>query len=221
MDFHWRAGPCGGIIAAVVPASPLPASVAIDARVNPPCPLLPAIDRIHDPTLTRRHGADRGAAFYLDALRYAQSQWMSGKPAQAVLQLDKAWMADLAGAPEVLDRHPSPYAALVWILHAATDGTRGFLGNPVRHFQHLASRMSGPRRDVRSWRAWACMHLARKVGPPGAFPHDGRQLVREGLWLPAESATIAALHRHGWPGEAAIVRTAVALASSTSLPADV
>ena len=64
---------------------------------NPPCPWLPRVDEVHNFTLTRRHGTNRGADFYRDALRFAQSQWMSGKPAQAVLQLDKAWMADLAG----------------------------------------------------------------------------------------------------------------------------
>lgn len=221
MDFHWCRDTCNGMIGSVVTPSTLPASVAIDAKVNPPCPLLPAVDRIHDHTLTRRHGAEKGPAFYLDALRYAQSQWMAGKPAQAVLQLDKAWMADLAGAPEVLGLHPSPYAALVWILQAAADGSCGYLGNPVRHFQHLASRISGPRREARSWRAWACMHLAVQAGPPGAFPHDGRQLIREGLWLPAESATIAALHRHGWTGEALLVREAVTLATRTPLPSHV
>ena len=44
--------------------------------------------------------------FYQDALRYAQSQWISGKPAQAILQLDKAWMADLPADHPVL-RFPS------------------------------------------------------------------------------------------------------------------
>ena len=52
--------------------------------------------------VTRRHGVERGAAFYQDALRYAQSLWISGKPAQAILQLDKAWMADLSDDAAVL-----------------------------------------------------------------------------------------------------------------------
>lgn len=175
------------------------------ARVNPPCPLLPAVTAALDHTHTRRHGADRGEAFYVDALRYAQSLWISGKPAQAVLQLNKAWMAELGADDPVFSRHPSPYAALVWILRRSADGRAGFLGDPVRHFQHLASRMSGPRAEVRAWRAWCCMHLAERALPPGAFRRDGRQLAREGLWVPSFRASASALSRCGWCGEAALV----------------
>ncbi len=179
------------------------------AGCNPPCPWLPRIDAIHDFTLTRRHGARRDAAFYRDALRYAQSQWVCGKPAQAILQLDKAWMADLTGETMVLAEHPPPYRALAWILRRAAAGNHGYLGNPVRHFQHLASRMSGPRGAIRSWRAWLCMHLAEQILPPCGFPRDGRQLAREGLWIPSHHAALNALARHGWPGEAAHGRRAL------------
>ena len=69
--------------------------------------------------------------------------------------------------------------------HAA-DGTAGFLGNPVRHFQHLATRMSGPLQEVRTARAWKCFHIARRVlGERGDFPLDGRQIAREGIFIPA------------------------------------
>jgi hypothetical protein len=166
--------------------------------VNPPCPWLPQLSEIHDFTLTRRHGRDKGADFYQDALRYAQSQWMSGKPAQALLQIDKAFMADLPPDHLVLHGHPPPYHALLWIMREAASGNRGFMGNPVRHFQHLASRMSGDRAEIRSWRAWLCLHLAEQLLPSAAFPRDGHQIVREGLWIPGFSASLAAVSRLGW-----------------------
>jgi hypothetical protein len=168
---------------------------------NPPCPWLPEVAEIHDFTVTRRHGDTRGAAFYQDALRFAQSQWLAGKPAQAILQLDKAWLADLTEFPEMTDTHPSPYHALAWMLHHAAAGNRGYLGNPVRHFQHLASRMSGPRAEIRAWRAWLCMHLAERVLPRPGFPRDGRQIAREGLWIPSAGRALEAVARHGWPRE--------------------
>jgi len=168
---------------------------------NSPCPWLPEVMESHDFSITRRHGAARGPAFYQDALRYAQSQWISGKPAQALLQLDKAWMADLPDWEPVLRQNPPPYLALAWILRRAADGNHGYLGNPVRHFQHLASRMSGPRAEVRSWRAWLCLHLAERVLPPAGFPRDGRQIVREGLWIPGLGRALVAVKASGWPGE--------------------
>jgi hypothetical protein len=152
---------------------------------NPACPWLPEVEGISDFTITRRHGGFRGGEFYLDALRYAQSQWIAGKPAQAILQLNKAWMADLSASDPVLAIHPSPYRALVWILETASTGDCGFLGNPVRHFQHLASRMSGPRAETRTWRAWLCFHLAEKCLNSADFPRDGEQIAREGLWIPS------------------------------------
>ncbi len=137
------------------------------------------------PELPRRHGPDRGVAFYLDALRYAQGLWLEGKPAQAILQLNKALSADLRGDEKVLVQWPLPFDAMQWILKKAADGSCGFLGNPVRHFQHLATRMSGPRREIRVKRAWRCFWIARQVlDGDGRFPMDGRQLVREGIFIP-------------------------------------
>lgn len=177
------------------------AETSAPAACNPPCPFLPAISGSHDFTLTRRHGAARGAEFYRDALCYAQSQWMAGKPAQAILQLNKAWMADLAGDEPVLTECPTPYRALVWILETAAGGNHGFLGNPVRHFQHLASRMSGPRGETRAWRAWLCLHLSEGVLATAEFPRDGAQVSREGLWIPTAARALREVARHGWPGE--------------------
>lgn len=175
---------------------------------NPPCPWLPEISEIHDHSLTRRHGAARGAAFYLDALRYAQSQWISGKPAQTILQLNKSWMADLAeDGAAVLLAHPPPYRALRWIMQTAAGGHCGYMGNPVRHFQHLASRMSGPRAEIRSWRAWFCFHLAEEILSPQGFPRDGQQIAREGLWLPTRARALAEIAARGWPGEAELIQS--------------
>ena len=170
---------------------------------NPACPWLPEISGRHDFTLTRRHGHVKGADFYLDALRYAQSQWISGKPAQAILQLNKSWMADLAGEESVLESHSSPYRALVWIMENAAGGNRGYLGNPVRHFQHLASRMSGPRAEIRSWRGWLCFHLAERTLGRTGFPRDGEQIAREGLWIPGYLRALHEVGEKGWTGELA------------------
>lgn len=169
--------------------------------VNPACPGLPKIEETHDFTVTRRHGQSKGAAYYFDALRYAQSLWRTGKPAQAILQLNKAWMADLTGEFDILETYPSPYGALVWILENASSSDCGYLGNPVRHFQHLASRMSGPRAEIRAWRAWLCFGLAEKILPAAAYPRDGEQIVREGLWIPSLGRAVEEISKKGWPNE--------------------
>lgn len=147
-----------------------------------PCPHLPDCDQ----SLPVCHGTNRGGAFYLDALAFAQGYWLAGKPAQSILQLNKAFSADLRDDDPVLEKWPWPYAALEWIMEHAADGTAGFLGNPVRHFQHLATRMSGPLQEVRIARAWKCFHIARRVlAERGDFPLDGRQIAREGIFIPA------------------------------------
>ncbi|MGL5019882.1 MAG: hypothetical protein ACRDBP_17230 [Luteolibacter sp.] len=146
---------------------------------------MPDVGEALDFFVTRRHGGHKGVEFYVDALRFAQSQWCAGKPAQAILQLNKAWMADLPADHPVFEAHPSPYRALVWILETASQRDCGYLGNPVRHFQHLASRMSGPRAELRAWRAWLCFHLAEQVLNSAEFPRDGEQIAREGLWIPS------------------------------------
>ncbi len=169
---------------------------------KPRCPWLPEIGEIHGSHVTRRQGSDKGPGFYQDALCRAQSQWMAGKPAQALLQLNKAWMADLATDEPVLIDNPSPYQALIWILRQAGDGGCGFLGNPVRHFQHLASRVSGSRAEIRSWRAWLCFHLAEQLLDRGKFPRDGTQIAREGLWIPGFHRAMHEVAGRGWESEA-------------------
>lgn len=140
-------------------------------------PHLPTAPRDLDPTHTRRHRDECGPAFYLACLEYAQSLWLQEKPAQAILQLNKAFMADISN-PAI----PLPYRALIWFLENRKSDL--FIGNPVRHFQHLATRMSGPRAGLRSWRAWACLHLARLVLPESEFPLDQDQIITESLILP-------------------------------------
>lgn len=173
-----------------------------------PCPWLPAVSGRLEPSVTRRHGKERGAAFYHDALCYAQSQWLHGKPAQAILQLNKAWMARLDAAPEF----PPPYRALVWLLQRAGSGDFGFIGNPPRHFQHLATRMSGPDSAVRSCRAWICFHLATVAMEGMGYDRDGVQLAREGIWIPGWDHALHGIHRMGWPGEAVEAESALAVA---------
>ena len=172
------------------------------AWLNPACPWLPAVDSPQDFRLTRRHGSDKGSDFYGDALVYAQSQWRMGKPAQAILQLDKAWMADLPPDEWRSRDGVDPYQALIWIMQTLSAGAIGYMGNPVRHFQHLASRMSGQRSEVRSWRAWLCLHLAEKWLTVDAYPRDGQQMARYGLWIPGKSCALTGLFACGWEGEA-------------------
>jgi len=171
--------------------------------VNTACPWLPAISarlRAESMSFFREN---RGADFQRAALCYAQSLWIEGKPAQAILQINKSFMADARCADGL-----SAYRALGWIMRAAADDGAGFMGNPVRHFQHLATRMSGPRAEIRRWRAWACFHLAEKILPDG-FHRDGRQMAREGIWIPGNHPVIAAIERLGWPGEAECILAAV------------
>lgn len=180
---------------------------ASSAHLNPRCPWLPEVEELHDFSITRKHGDKKGEAFYLDALRYAQSQWMSGKPAQAILQLNKAWMADLSESQIHLSL-PSPYLALLWMMKEVDAGAHGFMGNPVRHFQHLASRMSGPRSEIRTWRAWWCFHLAESVLETSRYPRDGRQIAREGLWIPGAGRALDEIARGGWQDEWKIAKAA-------------
>ncbi len=152
---------------------------------NDPCPYLPHVEGPVSPNLTKRHGTTRGAEYYMDALRYAQGQWIAQKPAQAILQLNKAFSTELPPTAQVFRDHPLPYQALAWILATAVDNSKGFLGNPVRHFQHLATRLSGLNREIRIQRAWICFWIARQIlSPNGAFPLDGRQIAREGIFIP-------------------------------------
>ncbi len=150
---------------------------------NEPCPFLPVIDRIYKATDVHALGQDRGAAFYETSLRYAQSQWRVGLPAQAMLQMNRAFACCLPAADPVLHRLPLPYTAMAWIMQQRPAGQ--FIGNPRRHFQHLATRMVEPHKELRTWRAWACWYLAKALLPETEHPGDMKQIRAEGVVEPA------------------------------------
>ncbi|MEN8774168.1 MAG: hypothetical protein ABF379_13700 [Akkermansiaceae bacterium] len=136
-------------------------------------PHLPETPPNLGPNHTRQHRNKPGSVFHQACLELSQSLWLQRKPAQAILQLNKASMV-----PD----QPAPYPALVWYLaHRKNDL---FIGNPIRHFQHLASRMSGNHANLRSWRAWACFHLAEIALPSPEFPRDQVQIDQERLRIP-------------------------------------
>lgn len=143
--------------------------------------------------------SDRDGEFYLACLEYGHALWHRGFAARALLCLDRALGAELAGDEVVLRQHPLPYAAMAWLIAQTPPGV--FLGNPRVHFQHYADRMNEPRREQRRWRAWACWALARAVRP--ALPNDPKHRVVE----PSLDEIDVALRRHGHPGEAELWRT--------------
>jgi len=121
--------------------------------------------------------------YYRACHQLAQSLWRSGSPAQAILQLDKSFMAQTA------DNIPPTYQAILWIIQHTPDDQ--FLGNPVRHFQHLATRMnmSQPNAEHRIWRAWACLHLTEKFSST-PHPRDQDQIKKENLTIPSIKTTL-------------------------------
>ena len=173
--------------------------------LNPHLPIAPAN---LGPDHTRRHREECGPRFHQACLEFSQSLWLQGKPAQAILQLNKAAM--------VIDE-PAPYSALVWFLN--NRGQKGFIGNPVRHFQHLASRMSGENRDLRAWRAWACFHLAHELLDEEEFPGDLEQIEKESLEIPAISEILKNLPQidsSSLPAGSVLARTASVSAHSST-----
>jgi hypothetical protein len=137
-------------------------------------PHLPPAPADLGPDHTRRHRGERGEQFHRACLELSQSFWQQEKPAQAILQLNKASM---------VPNRSAPFEALAWYLVNRKEGE--FIGNPVRHFQHLASRMSGEHANLRRWRAWTCFHLAEEILPAKAFPRDHEQIKKETLKIPA------------------------------------
>lgn len=169
-----------------------------------PCPYLPPTDAVIRPSDIRAIRKNGGIDAYLAALTCAQSLWLQALPAQAILQLNHAMAHDLSDLPNQDIPWPMPYQALIWILTRRHE--EGFIGNPVRHFQHLATRMSGPNQDLRIWRAWACFHLAESVLPTNEFPRDERQIAREHLEIPDVATCIDHLASHTHPNEISIIR---------------
>lgn len=167
-----------------------------------PCPFLPRTGEVIGARVMKELGGDRGPRFYLRALECAQSLWLQGLPAQSILLLDRAFGADVGPESREVVEWPLPYAAMHWVLDSV--GKEDFIGNPRRHFQHLATRMVEPRRDVRSWRAWACWLYARQLFPD--LPADEKQIREEGIREPSEETIGAGLDRFGHRGESAAWR---------------
>lgn len=151
------------------------------------CPFLPPADRVLGPADSKC--LRKQEPYFLATLTCAQSLWLQGKPAQALLQLNHALSLD-AG---IATPWPLPYQAKIWLFTRRHED--GFLGNPVRHYQHLASRMTGPNSELRSWRAWVCFHLAESVLPTAFFPRDERQIEKEDLRIPDIYQTIRNLEK--------------------------
>jgi RimJ/RimL family protein N-acetyltransferase len=161
--------------------------------VNTPCPLLPEVDHVWQPREVLSLGKDRGPVFYTASLHYAQSQWQRGLPAQAILQLNRALATALPGSEPVLQQWPLPYRAMAWMIQQQRDGQ--FMGNPRRHFQHLATRMVEPQKNLRVWRAWACWFLSKIILPEQLYPADHRQIRDEGIIEPTYHTILASLSR--------------------------
>ncbi|HUG12945.1 MAG TPA: hypothetical protein VMM36_18150 [Opitutaceae bacterium] len=165
------------------------------------CPHLPPPREGMDWSHFRVHGIRRDGAFYRTAIEYGHFLWNRGLPARAMLCLDRALGSNLRGDERELIEWPLPYRAMAWILaHAPPDV---FIGNPRVHFQHLADRMPGPRREQRAARAWACWVIARAVLPH--LPGDPRHDVVE----PTEDEVALLLEKHGIAGEVALWRSVV------------
>jgi GNAT superfamily N-acetyltransferase len=146
-------------------------------------PLLPEVSHPCEAQELLAHGKQRDAAFYETCHRRAQSLWRQGFPAQSILALNRALSCALAKNDPVLQRLPLPYLPLAWMLlhRPAVDF---FLGNPRRHWQHLATRMVPPHAELRTWRAWACWYLAKEALPETEFPPDLQQIRQEGIREP-------------------------------------
>jgi hypothetical protein len=157
------------------------------------CPHLPQVNNDLPSTHTRIHRAECGEPFYIACLELAQSLWVTQRPAQAILQLDKAMMANIAADSEVLRTHPIPYAAMLWIIENTP--ALDFIGNPVRHFQHLASRMNWkqPQPELRIARAWICLHLTEVSVAQQEYPRDHQQIDRENLQIPSRDSALTRL----------------------------
>jgi hypothetical protein len=167
-------------------------------RSLPECPHLPPAETVVTAAATRDLGSDRGSRFYEAALGYAQSLWKQGLPARSLLLLNRAMGCDLREGEPVLETWPLPYAAVAWILVERRPDQ--FIGNPRRHWQHLATRMVAPRKELRVWRAWACWHLSRLTLPE--MPADDRQIAEEGIVEPSIGTIREGLLQHGLRGEA-------------------
>ena len=141
-----------------------------------PCPFLPLPERPLTHEDLHALGTDRGPRFHHAALAYAQGMWLANFPAKALLLVSRAQSCRLEEV-SLLTEGAMPYHAVAWIVHHRPAGR--FIGNPRLHYQHLASRMVEPHRELRRWRAWACWYLTRELLSEAEFPSDTRQIRAE------------------------------------------
>jgi len=139
-------------------------------------------------------GAVRDDRFYIAALHYAQTLWLRGLSARALLAATRALYANPRPDGEALAQWPLPYRAIHWIC-SAHDG-HGFLGNPRISYQHQAGRITGAAAERKRARAWAAWYLVRLALPE--LPGDPHHRIAE----PSAAAIHELLLRHGIPGEA-------------------
>ncbi|MEM1443275.1 MAG: hypothetical protein AAGF67_13090 [Verrucomicrobiota bacterium] len=111
--------------------------------------------------------------------------------------MNRAFGADLTGEEAILLDYPLPYSAMVWVMKYRRK--EDFIGNPRRHFQHLATRMVEPRKEIRSWRAWGCWWYSCQIFPD--LSADDDQIRSEGILEPTKSEIARTLDQVGVPGE--------------------
>jgi len=144
--------------------------------VSVPCPFLPLPERPLTHEDIHQLGVDRSARFHGAALGYAQTMWLNGYPAKSLLLISRALACRLEDV-SLLAEKAKPYHAVAWLVQNRAE--ESFIGNPRRHYQHLASRMVEPHRELRRWRAWACWYLMRQLLSETEFPSDTRQIREE------------------------------------------
>src|SRR6185369_11737720 len=106
------------------------------------CPYLPETARRFTAEDIHALGKDRSARFYGTAMGYAQTLWLDGFPAKALLQVNRALACVLPEVSLMPLERGAPYHAKAWIMHYRPRDR--FIGNPRRHYQHLATRMVEP-----------------------------------------------------------------------------
>lgn len=156
--------------------------MSLPSMINAPHPHLPRIERWHTAEEINAFGKDRGPAFYEACHLYAQTLWQIGFPAKCILLLNRALACPLTQDEPILQRWPLPYQAMAWLLLNRPNDQ--FIGNPRRHWQHLATRMVEPNKALRTWRAWACWYLAKEILPESEYPSDMKQIRDEGIVEP-------------------------------------
>ena len=140
--------------------------------------------------------------FYFKALQYGQYLWLKGHAGRAILAVTRGLYADLPEARPILKECPLPYAALQWIV--AQHHSDDFPGNPRVSFQHQATRLRGPRQELRRARAWAVWALIRQARP--SLPGD----LKDPADPPTHEQIEAMLQAQGHPNEARLWRTTIA-----------